>query len=163
MNSDLNGWLTIRVKSNSEERAKENLLNQGFDCYFPSIFTIDEGKKRAIRQPMFPGYGFIKLEADKSLLPVNSTRGVLEIIHFGSYYPIITKSILEGMKSLEQKSSKTPIINIKEGDMVEILKGPLKGLNGIVSNIREKRIEVLFTLLNQSHRAEIDLELISLL
>lgn len=161
MNLDMKGWLTLRVKPRQENRAEENLIKQEFNCYFPNICLIRAGKQKVLRKPMFPGYGFIEINKSKSLLPVSFTLGVIGIVHFGSYYPVMEPNILEEFKDLEKFSSKKPIIQIKEGDEVIILRGPLKGMNGIVSHIKKQRIEVLYILLNQSHKAELDLNSVS--
>ena len=161
MNFDLKGWVAIKIKPRQENRAKENLLKQGFNCYFPNLFSVKAGRQESVKQPMFPGYGFIRINENKSIFPINSTLGVVGIVHFGSHYPVVHPKILEGLKNLEKLSSVKPLMNIKAGDEVEILKGPLKGLKGIVSSIKKQRIEVLYTLLNQSHKTQLDSNLVN--
>ena len=52
----IEGWLTIKIKSRQEKRAKENLEKQGFSCFFPNISTQETGKKAISTKLMFPGY-----------------------------------------------------------------------------------------------------------
>ena len=157
---NLKGWVAIRIKPRQEKRAKENLLKQGFSCYFPTMFSSKIGSQKVIEVPMFPGYGFVKIKGNKSVLPIKSTLGVVGVVHFGSYYPVMDSKILKSFRSLEKFSAENPIVNISPGDEVKILKGPLKGLNGIVSSVNKDRIEVLYTLLNQSHKALLNTKLV---
>ena len=160
MLSSIEGWLTIKIKPRQEKRAKENLEEQGFSFFFPNISTQETGKKAISTKLMFPGYGFVNLKSNQSIISLNSTFGVSGVIHFGSYYPVLQSNVINNFKKIERLCVKDPIINIKAGEEIIFQKGPLKDLKGIVSSVDRKRIKVLYTLLNQSHQTEIDLSLI---
>ena len=70
--------------------------------------------------------------------------------------------MINSFKKIERLSAKDPIINIKAGEEIIFRKGPLKELKGIVSSVDRKRIKVLYTLLNQSHKTEIDISEVKL-
>ncbi len=158
----IEGWLTIKIKSRQEKRAKKNLEKQGFSCFFPNISTQETGKKIISTKLMFPGYGFVNLKSNQSLISINSTFGVSEVIHFGSYYPVLQSNVINSFKKIERLCAKDPIINIKAGEEIIFQKGPLKELKGIVSSVDRKRIKVLYILLNQSHQTEIDISEVKL-
>ncbi len=158
MNSYLQGWLTVRIKPRQDIRAQENLMKQGYSTYFPYVSFVEKEGKKVQKKPLFPGYGFIKLMKNQPLLPINSTLGVIGIVHFGSYFPLIESETLKSFRFLEKFSSDQPLTNLKSGDEVEILKGPLKGLIGIVSLVKKHRVEVLYFLLNQSHKIDLKLQ-----
>ena len=94
----IEGWLTIKIKSRQEKRAKKNLEKQGFSCFFPNISTQETGKKIISTKLMFPGYGFVNLKSNQSLISINSTFGVSEVIHFGSYYPVLQSNVINSFK-----------------------------------------------------------------
>jgi len=162
MLSSIEGWLTIKIKPRQEKRAKENLEEQGFSFFFPNISTQETGKKAISTKLMFPGYGFVNLKSNQSIISLNSTFGVSRVIHFGSYYPVLQSNVINSFKKIERLCVKDPIINIKAGEEIIFQKGPLKDLKGIVSSVDRKRIKVLYTLLNQSHQTEIDISEVKL-
>ena len=162
MFSSVEGWLTIKIKPRQEKRAKENLEKQGIICFFPNISALESGKRITTTKLMFPGYGFVNLKKNQSLISINSTFGVSEVIHFGSYYPVLQSNVINSFKKVENLCVKDPIINIKAGEEIIFQKGPLKHLKGIVSSVDRKRIKVLYTLLNQSHQTEIDISEVKL-
>ena len=162
MFSSIEGWLTIKIKPRQEKKAKENLEKQGIICLFPNISIQEAGKKIISTKLMFPGYGFVNLESNQSLISINSTFGVSEVIHFGSYYPVLQSNVINSFKKIESLYLKDPIINIVAGEEVIFKKGPLKDLKGIVSWVDRNRIKVLYTLLNQSHQTEIDISEVKL-
>jgi len=162
MFSSIEGWLTIKIKPRQEKKAKENLEKQGIICLFPNISIRETGKKIISTKLMFPGYGFVNLKSNQSLISINSTFGVSGVIHFGSYYPVLQSNVIKSFKKIESLYLKDPIINIVAGEEVIFKKGPLKDLKGIVSSVDRRRIKVLYTLLNQSHQTEIDISEVKL-
>ena len=59
-------WFLIYTKPRQEERAKENLENQGFETFLPMIaFEKIKQPKLYSLKPMFPRYLFTQYNAEK--------------------------------------------------------------------------------------------------
>jgi transcription antitermination factor NusG len=73
-------WHHIYTKPHQEKVALDNLTYQNYQCYLPLINTekILRGKKILSKEPMFPGYLFVRLSHDgqQNWSPIPSTIGV---------------------------------------------------------------------------------------
>ena len=159
------GWLAIQIKPREEKRAMENLTNQGFESYFPAIYSLAEYRKksRIMKEPMFPGYAFVKVFHNIELKSLNSTRGVTKIIKFGEEYPAIDHQDIVDIKSIEEASLKDPKQETyKIGDQIIIASGPLKNQKGtIYRQASNQRVEILYMMLNRAHLITMKIENIS--
>ena len=56
-------WYAVHTKPKQENRALENLQNQGFECFLPllEVEKIRRGKVQKVVEPMFSRYLFIQL------------------------------------------------------------------------------------------------------
>ena len=75
-------WFLIYTKPRQEERAKENLENQGFETFLPMIAyeKIKQPKLYSLK-PLFPRYLFTQFNKEKNnWVHIKSTRGVSHIV-----------------------------------------------------------------------------------
>ena len=73
-------WYVVQSKPGQAERAAQELQNQGFEVFCPTIKVerVRSGKRMEKIEPLFPGYVFIELsELTSNWRPIRSTRGVL--------------------------------------------------------------------------------------
>jgi len=57
-------WYVVHTKPRQEARALENLQNQGFNCFLPTmqVQKLRNQKVQTITEPMFSRYLFIQLD-----------------------------------------------------------------------------------------------------
>ncbi|XOZ33200.1 transcription/translation regulatory transformer protein RfaH [Halomonadaceae bacterium KBTZ08] len=152
-------WYAVQHKPAQAERALANLEYQGVECFFPEIDveTIQRGKRRIRREPLFRGYLFINLElTDPVWHKLRSTRGVVRVVSFGNRpAPIeddVIQSIREGLDSAAEAGG------IRRGDKLDILEGPFRGLNAVFQEYDgEARAMVLIDFLQKQHRVSMEL------
>ena len=74
-------WYLIHTKARQEATALTNLERQGYTCYLPKISKAAKGVGQPPkREPMFPRYLFIQLEAGEggnNWMPIRSTRALI--------------------------------------------------------------------------------------
>ena len=133
-------WHVIHTKVREEFRALENLQNQGYEVFLPTC-QVQRKQQQAIRlvtEPLFPRYLFIRLsDVTSNWFPIRSTRGVSELLRFGrSVDPVvIPDAIVECLK--ERCSTEEPLHELfKQGELLEITQGPLKGLWGLFEKLQ---------------------------
>lgn len=129
-------WYVLTTKAKNENRACENLTNQGYETYLPLITVnkIQRGIKKEISEPLFPNYTFIRLDSDTANFnSIRSTRGVLGGVKFGTQILSINDAIIEQLKSdLDEHQNRVSVIgSLKSGDEVNITRGPFSGLKAI--------------------------------
>ncbi|WP_173920584.1 transcription/translation regulatory transformer protein RfaH [Pseudidiomarina piscicola] len=161
----LERWYVVQAKPRQELRAQANLENQGIEAALPMITLerIRRGKRTKVREPLFPGYIFVKLSnyADK-FYKIRSTFGVSKVLQFGTSPAQISGELVQNLLALDGDSPE-----IKElqrhavpqvGDKVHILEGPFKGLIAeIIKLDGESRCIVLLDFLHKQVRAGFDL------
>jgi transcriptional antiterminator RfaH len=128
------GWYVVRCKAREDARAIEHLGNQGFDAFSPTCAVMRRvgTVRRKVVEPMFPGYGFVRLSPtrhDWSVL--RSTRGVLCLVRFGTHAPRVSDALIERLRELDAVELEAPVARLKAGDKVRLLDGPFAGLEGV--------------------------------
>jgi transcriptional antiterminator RfaH len=61
-------WFVLTSKSREEQRAFDNLANQGFEVFLPKVSRIKkrQGIKSVALEPLFPSYLFIQLDTNEA-------------------------------------------------------------------------------------------------
>ena len=133
-------WHVIHTKAREEFRALENLQNQGFEVFLPTcqVQKKSQGKIKLAIEPLFSRYLFIRLsDVCSNWLPIRSTRGVSQLLRFGqSTVPVvIPDSIVQCLK--ERCTQEEPLHQLfQAGELLEITKGPFKGLLGFFQKLQ---------------------------
>ncbi len=137
-------WYALWTKSRHEFKAEEALLNKGFEVFLPTIFkqSIRKDRKRYYKAPLFPGYIFIKTKLYPDIyIDIVRTHGIVNVLGWKEKKaPSIPKKQIESLKILVDRN--IPLENhpfLKVGSYVKVIKGPLKGVIGIIKGIKSKR------------------------
>jgi transcriptional antiterminator RfaH len=137
------GWYVVYTKPRQEARAVENLRNQGFVCFLPTLVVerLRGGRRVELMEALFPRYLFVRLEIGRSnWAKIRSTRGVVRLVEFGGVTVRIPSSLVETLA--EQPSQ------LKE----LLIDGPFVGIETVVQRLYktpdgDTRVIVLMNLL----------------
>jgi transcription antitermination factor NusG len=149
-------WFAIQVKCRYEERIASVLLDKGFETLAATlkVKTADAGcgKSRAL----FPGYIFGRFDA-LYRMPILVTPGVQAIAGFGKRpSPVDANEIAAIRKVLESGEPVEPCTYLEAGDLVEITRGPLTGMRGLLFQQRSSyRIVLSVSLIQRSIKVEV--------
>ncbi len=149
-------WFLIYTKPRQEERAKENLENQGFETFLPLIASekIKQPKSFSMK-PMFPRYLFTKFNLEKdNWAHIKSTRGVSQVVVFGENFTEVPSSVMEYLKS---KVDDNDVLKLQtrrkifqKGDDLVIQQGIFQGKDAtFLSMSGKERARVLLNLMNR--------------
>jgi len=111
-----------------------------------------------VREPLFPGYLFAKFPLFPLLEKVRYTSGVKNLVQFGEKYPSISQEVLlEIRASMNGEEVLEHTGEFQEGDLVEILDGPLRGLSAVVHRYlpARQRVQVLLDFLGRSTQLDL--------
>jgi len=125
-------WFAIWTRSRHEQRVREQLANKDIEVFLPTIprWSRWKDRKKKIDWPLFPGYCFARFEP-VSRFPVLKCLGVVRIVSFNGDLTPIPDQEIDGIRRLvESDLQYDPCPLIREGAMVEIVHGPLKGVRG---------------------------------
>jgi transcriptional antiterminator RfaH len=152
-------WYVIHTRPRQEERALENLTRQGYKAWMPwlEVEKLRGGRITKVIEPMFSRYLFIQLDqVTTNWGPIRSTLGVSKLVTFGNQAASISNEFVEMLQRTPLQDSKHIL---KQGDEVEIMQGPLKGVKGIFDQQDgELRAMILIELINQSHKVQVSMQ-----
>lgn len=152
-------WYAVQVRTNAEQRLRNALSQKGYQVFLPTYLECRQYSDRVkkIDAPLFPGYLFCRLDADRRL-PILTTPGVHSIVGQGGIpQPVEESEISDIQRALNSGASAIPWPYLRAGDSVEIKMGAFTGLHGVLVNVRGiDRLVLSIHLLQRSIAVEID-------
>jgi transcription antitermination factor NusG len=141
-------WHAVLVKSRHEFKATEKLLSKGIETFLPSVEKLRKWKdrKKLVAFPLFPGYLFVHTtKRPDDLLSVLKVPGVVRMLCTLPGEPDIIpdEQITSLITLVQNKEALDPYPYLTEGQRVNITKGPLAGVEGILVEKLDKHILVL--------------------
>jgi transcription termination/antitermination protein NusG len=151
-------WFALRVKPNYEKPVSAALRGKGFEEFLPLYRTRRQWSDRVkvMDLPLFPGYLFCRLNLEQRM-PVLTTPGFLYIVGIGKNpEPVDESEILAIQSVLRSGIPATPWPSLMVGQKVQLNRGPLCGLIGVLAKIaNQHRMYVSVTLLKRSISVEV--------
>jgi len=152
-------WYAIWTRSRHEQVVREQLERKGVEAFLPTITRWSRWKdrKKQIDWPLFPGYCFARFESS-TRLPILKCSGVVNIVSFdGEPAPIPDHEIAGIRQLVETDLQYDPCPLIREGMMVEVTHGPLRGVIGrLVRKGAHARLILSVDLIGQAVSVEVD-------
>lgn len=152
-------WYALRTKSRHEKLVRDQLDRQGIEPLLPTVKRLSQWKdrKKEIEVPLFSGYCFVRFGQHEKT-PVQKTIGVVEIVGGGSRPESIPEPEIDALRRL--MTSVLPYDShpyLHEGMKVEVVRGPLQGVHGILlRKERRHRLVIGVHLILQAAAVEID-------
>jgi len=152
-------WYVVHTKPRQETRALENLQNQGFTCFFPTmqVQKLRHQRVQTVTEPMFSRYLFIQLDDQaQNWGPIRSTLGVSKLVSFGPHPAKVPSELITFLKEAPPETLERMFA---PGDTVQVASGLLQGLEGkYVAHDGETRAFVLIDLLGQPQELRLAVE-----
>lgn len=150
-------WYALQSKSNKEDALYEQLLNQGFEVFYPRIRVNPVNPRARKIKPYFPGYMFVR--ADLIAVGLSTfqwmpfSRGM---VLFDQDPAPVPDSLINAIRRRVEHVNVAGgeiFTSIDKGDEVFIHDGPFAGYEAIF-DVRlpgSERVRVLIKLLSQRH------------
>jgi len=152
-------WYALRTRSRHEKLVRDRLAGQGIEQLLPTVRRLSQWKdrKKEVEFPLFSGYCFARfLWRDRS--PVLKVSGVVEIVGGGNRPEPIPDEEIGALQAL--MTSVLPYDAhpyLREGMAVEVVRGPLQGVRGILlRKDKRHRLVIAVHLIQQAAAVEID-------
>lgn len=147
------GWYVCVTKPRQENVAATHLREQGYEFYLPVLrqWARRAGAWQSKDTVMFPRYAFVRPgRPGQSVQPVRSTPGVTSLVRFGHVLAVMPEPHMDALRQvIDSASQAQPEAPLKAGQHVVFASGPLKGMEGIVSNVAATRVQVMMSLLGR--------------
>lgn len=156
----MESWFAVWTRSRHEQVVREQLETRRIDAFLPTITRWSRWKDRRkkIDWPLFPGYCFARFDPDDALR-VLKCAGVVSIVSFeGKPAPIPEYELASIRLLVASDLNFDPCPLIKEGTMVEVVHGPLRGVVGRLMRKDRARARLVLAvdLIGQAVSVEVD-------
>jgi len=152
-------WYAVWTRSRHEQIVREQIGRKGFEVFLPTITRWSRWKdrKKKIDWPLFPGYCFARFEA-RERLPILTCTGVVSIVSFDGEPAPVPDQDIDGIRRLVTSELQyDPCPLVREGMVVEVTHGPLKGVVGrLVRKGAHARLVLSVDLIGQAVSVEVD-------
>ncbi len=152
-------WYAIRTRSRHEKRVRDQLAARNMEPFLPLVdrWRRWKDRRKVVSFPVFPGYCFAHFPLHKRLA-ILTAHGVVQILgnHEG---PLpVPEAEIEGIRRLVTSTLPyDPHPYLQEGDRVEVIRGPLAGLQGILLRKGSRaRLVLSVHLIRQAVSVELD-------
>ena len=154
-------WYALRIQSRLGNLASTTLRDKGYEEFFPLYWSGRRWSDRIQKMelPLFPGYLFCQFDVG-ARLPVLTTPGVIGIVCAGKIPVSVDDDEIEAIRAILRSGlAAQPWPHLCVGSKVYIERGPLTGLEGVITNTdKVYHLIVSVSLLQRSVAVEIDRE-----
>lgn len=151
-------WFALRTAPRHEKRVHERLLGRGVESFLPlwERWSRWKDRRKLLEVPLFSGYCFAHFTPPERL-SVIQTVGVLGIVGSSRGPEPVEDSEIESLKTLIHSSLRyDPCPGLKVGMRVEVIRGPLMGVRGVLLRKDGKyRLVIVVDLIRQGAAVEI--------
>ena len=135
-------WFAIYVKSRYEKKVSNRLNEIGVESFLPLITRMKQwsDRKKKVEEPLFRSYIFVRISQDE-YYNVLHCDGVVKFVCFEGKATIVPENQILAIKEYLNDKDIHDIEydnDFKEGQLVRIKTGHLKGLVGRFAEIRGK-------------------------
>jgi len=155
------GWYALYTRSRHEKKLLSELTDRSIDVFLPmrEVLSRWKDRKKRIWLPLFPGYIFLhQIDTPGNRFRVLNMPGAVRFVgHEGHADRIPDEQIEAVRRFLETKIAVDPYPYIRMGQRVEIIAGPLSGIQGILIQKKGRfRFVLRVDLIRQAVSIEID-------
>ncbi len=161
----MQNWYALNTKPRCEQVVYEGLANRKIEAYLPLWQVRARGGRNWVERPFFPGYLFVHADLDEvGRSALQYLSGVRELVMRGEEPATVPAALVESIREhlAERKQSVTDAagLELRPGDTVRIVEGPLAGLEGIFDAhiSSHDRVRLLINFIRKGAPVEVDRE-----
>ena len=159
----MKNWIAVYTKSRHEQIVVNELNKKNIESYCPMFKERRQwsDRKKWVHFPLFRSYVFANIEINENIY-VLQTIGVNKIVKFQEKISIIPDQVIDNIKNIIEGGYNVEQADyFIKGDEVRIVSGPLKGLDGVVLDLRgANKIIIKIESIQQAFSVEISSGLI---
>jgi transcription antitermination factor NusG len=152
-------WYAVRTLPRHEKLVRDQLARRHIEHFLPTMKRLSQwtDRKKEVEVPLFAGYCFARLRWEDRL-PVLQAQGVMNFVGTAARAEPIPDEEIESLrKVLLNTSGFICHPYLKEGMIVEVVQGPLRGVKGrLIREAKYARLVLSITLIQRSLSIEID-------
>ena len=158
-------WIAIYTKSRHEQIVINELSKKDIESFCPMFKEKRQwsDRKKWVHFPLFRSYVFARIHLKENIF-VLQTIGVNKIVKFQNKISIIPDQVINDIKNIVDGGYKIQQVDyFIKGDEVSVVSGPLKGVNGIIQDLKgDSRLIMKVEAIRQAFSIEISPEQLKL-
>ena len=158
-------WIAIYTKSRHEQIVINELSKKDIESFCPMFKEKRQwsDRKKWVHFPLFRSYVFARIHLKENIF-VLQTIGVNKIVKFQNKISIIPDQVINDIKNIVDGGYKIQQVDyFIKGDEVSVVSGPLKGINGIIQDLKgDSRLIMKVEAIRQAFSIEISSEQLKL-
>ena len=152
-------WYAAYTSSRHEKTVAEHLRQREIECFLPLYETVrrwNNGRHR-VQLPLFPSYVFVRM-GHRDKLRVLQVPGLAQLVSFQGSPAALPDAEIETLRSaLAAGVPAQPYHYLSVGSKVEVCRGPLQGMRGILlRNQGQFRVVISVEMIMRSIVVEVD-------
>ncbi len=149
-------WYALRVRARAEYSIAESLEQRGFESFTPGWETHPNRRAKVVMTAAFPGYIFARFSLHQ-MLRVMTTPGVQQVMGYSRPTSVDVETIDALKTAFANRMPVLPSAYIQHGEAVEVTKGPMRGVTGILVRAKDQcRLVIQIHILQRSVYTEVD-------
>jgi transcription antitermination factor NusG len=153
-------WFALQVIPRHEAKVGSILAWKGHQYLLPTSRVRRQWSDRvkAIEQPVFPGYIFCTSQRSLLMGLIRSTPGIIRVVSFGGKPHPVSEEEIQAMQRIVQADREIcSFPYLAAGQKVKIIAGPLAGITGIITKLRNRdRLVISVDAIMRSLAVEVD-------
>ena len=157
-------WYVVHTKPRCESMAMQNLLNQGYEAWFPTLKKRQKTSNKTmnaesiIEVPIFPRYVLFRPTCDsQAIFPASYTRGVSSLMTVGRKLATLPHTLVNELVQVEQMQD-LKITTRSYGQNSDVFVGPshqpLLGASAIANLNGTERAILFLHLIGESQPSD---------
>ena len=160
-------WYVVQTQVNSEMKAAQNLLRQGYEIYLPRYMKRRRHARKVdfVAKPLFPRYMFVAIDtATQRWRSIQSTFGVSCLVTNGDDPAALPEGVVRALKAREDDRGFVEMDakpKFAPGDKVRVLAGAFMDNVGLFNGMADHdRVSILLDMLGRKVRVLLDADLV---
>ncbi|MED5265784.1 MAG: UpxY family transcription antiterminator [Candidatus Neomarinimicrobiota bacterium] len=158
-------WIAVYTKSRHEQIVINEFSKRDIESFCPMFKERRQwsDRKKWVHFPLFRSYVFARIHLKENIF-VLQTIGVNKIVKFQNKISIIPDQVINDIKNIVDGGYKIQQVDyFIKGDEVSVVSGPLKGINGIIQELKgDSRLIMKVEAIRQAFSIEISSEQLKL-
>jgi transcription antitermination factor NusG len=148
-------WYAVYTFPRAEKKAFAELVKSGIEAFLPLQRTLRQwsDRKKWVEEPLFRSYIFVHI-APSQYFDVLNTPGIVRYVTFEGKAVAVPQKQIDAIQyflsetEINPETSDNPVL--VPGSIVEVTRGPLKGLSGLLVDFQgQKRVRIEIEALGQ--------------
>ncbi len=152
-------WYALYTRSRHEKKVHAQLRDKKIESYLPlrNVLRKWSDRKKWVEEPLFRCYVFVHADPVTRFRALQ-TYGCVRYVTFNSQPAIVRDAEIETIRRVLRESPDVePCTGLSQGDIVEVVHGPLSGLRGRLEAIHnQQRLIVSIDSIRQALRFNVE-------